>query len=147
MRRARYRMANHDAVNAHGLDVLGGVDEALAFREAGAARGEVDGVGAQALGRQAEAGPRPRRRFEKKINNHLALEIRQFLSAALADLDELFRSIENRLQLATVQVFQSEQVTAGPSAGFRLRRGKLHTHGNLPRVLTVFGFRRWASGT
>src|SRR6266436_2809474 len=97
MRRARYRVANHYAVDAHGLDVLGGVDEAFTFREAGAARGEVDGVGAQALGRQAEAGPRPRRRFEKKINNYLAFEVGQFLSAALAHLDELFRSIENHL--------------------------------------------------
>src|SRR5437899_2264846 len=132
MRRARYRMANHYAVDAHRLDVLGGVDEALALGEAGAARGEVDGVGAQALGRQAEAGSRPRRRFEEKIDHHLALEIRQFLPAALADLDEFFCSIENRLQLATVQLFQSEQVTAGPSAGFRLGRGKLDTHGDLP---------------
>ena len=52
MRRAGHGVADHYAVDAHRFDVLGGVNEALAFGEAGASRGEVDRVSAQALGRK-----------------------------------------------------------------------------------------------
>ena len=46
VRRARRRVPDHHHVDAHRLDVLGGVDERLALAGAGAAGGEVERVGA-----------------------------------------------------------------------------------------------------
>src|SRR6516164_785451 len=50
--------AHYDDVDAHRLDVLGGVDEGLALVDARAGHGEVVGVGTEALGSEAEAGAR-----------------------------------------------------------------------------------------
>ena len=68
-------VAHHHHVDAHRLDVLGRVDERLALADAGAARREVDGVGAEALGGEAEAGPRARGRLEEEVDDDLALEV------------------------------------------------------------------------
>src|SRR5207244_12623585 len=64
-----------DLVDAEGLDGPGRVDERLALADAGAGGGEVDDVGAEAAGGQAEAGARPRGRLEEEVDDHLALEV------------------------------------------------------------------------
>ena len=116
----RHRMAHHHHVDAHRLDVLGGVDERLALADAGAARREVVGVGAEALGREGEAGPRARGRLEKQVDDHLALEVVAFLLLAAGRLDEALGGVENGFDLRPAEFFQAEQVTASPGHCFRL---------------------------
>ena len=59
---------DHD-VDPHRLDVLGRVDERLALGQARDAGGEVQRVGREPLGRQAEAGPRPGRVLEEQVED------------------------------------------------------------------------------
>ncbi len=106
MRRPGHGVPHHHDIDAHGLDVLGGVDEALAFADARSAGREIDGVGAQALGRKVEARPRARRRLEEEVDDHLALEIGQFLAPPLAHLDEFFSPIEDYLDLTPTEPLQ-----------------------------------------
>src|SRR5262249_44645668 len=88
VRRAGDRVPDDGGVDAHRLDVLGGVDERLALLHAGAAGGKVLGVGAEALGGQAEARPRPGRRLEEEVEDDLAAQVAALAAAALADVDE-----------------------------------------------------------
>ena len=78
VRRPGHGVAHDHDVDAHRLDVLGRVDERLALADAGAAGGEIDGVGAEAPGGQAEAGARARGRLEEQVDDDLALEIGAF---------------------------------------------------------------------
>src|SRR5262249_43089103 len=112
-------VAHHDDVHAHRLDVLGGVDERLALADAGAGGGEVDGVGGQALGGEAEAGAGAGGRLEEEVDDDLSLEVGALLAAALTDLDEVLRRVEDGLDLAAAQVLEAEEVTAGPHDLFR----------------------------
>src|SRR5262249_35422245 len=86
VRRPGDRMAHHHEVHALGFDVLGGVDERLAFTDAGGAGREVDGVGRETLGGQAKAGAGPSGGFKEEVDDNLALQIAALLAAALADL-------------------------------------------------------------
>ena len=67
-------MPDHHDVHAHGLDILGRVDECFAFAEAGAAGGEIESVCAEPASRQAEAGASARRGLEEQVDHDLAGE-------------------------------------------------------------------------
>src|SRR5262249_13400520 len=109
-------------------DVLGRVDERLALGDTGAGRGEIDGIGTKTLGSQAETGPRPGGRFEEEVDDDFAFEGRHFLATALADLDESFGRIEDGLDLQRAEVFQAEQVPAGPLPRPSLTGGEFEGH-------------------
>jgi hypothetical protein len=132
VRRSRRGVADHHQVGPHRLDVLRGVDERLALGQAGAAGGEVDGVGAEPLGGQAEAGPGPCGRLEEQVDDDLALEVRQLLVPPLADVDVLFRAVENGQDFLAAELFQAEQMAAGPGADPGLGNGKFDGHDRLP---------------
>src|SRR5262249_49043419 len=98
--------------------------------DAGAGAGEVDGVGAEAPGGQAEAGARPGGRLEEEIDDDLALEVVAFAVALFTHFDELFGGVENDFDLGPAQVFEAEQMTASPGGYGRPWRGefRVHTH-------------------
>ena len=75
VRRAGRRVPHDHRVDAHRLDVLGGVDERLALAGAGPAGGEVERVGPEPAGGEAEADPRPRGRLVEEVDDDLALEV------------------------------------------------------------------------
>ena len=95
VRRAGGRVADDHDVGPHRLDVLGRVDERLALGEARDAGGEVLGVGREPLGRQAEAGPGPRRVLEEEVEDDPALERRDLLAAPGRDLGERLGGVED----------------------------------------------------
>ena len=128
VRSAGRSMPDHHHIDAHGFDVLGGVDERFAFAEAGAAGTEIDGVGTQAPGGETETGPGPRGRLEKQVDDDSAFERRQLFAARLADLHKAFGSVKDRLDLVAAQVFQTEKMRARPGRNLRFADGKIDAH-------------------
>ena len=126
-------MPDHHDIDTHRLNILGCVDEGFALTEAGAARREVNGIRAQTLGSQAEARPRPRGRFEEEIDHDLALERAQFLVPALADIQEFFGCIQNGFNFRPAQIFEVEQMPAGPDEGLWFMHRNCDAHDRLPR--------------
>ncbi len=105
VRRSGHRVANDHDVHTHRFDVLGRVDEGFPLANAGSATGEVNRVGTEAPGREAETGAGARGRLEEQIDDHLALQVGAFLALALADFDEFFRSVEHFFYVHAAQVF------------------------------------------
>src|SRR6516162_5103834 len=89
------RVPDHHDVDAHGLDVLGSVDECFSLAQAGAAGREIKGVGAEPPRRQAKAGSRPGGRLEEQVDHDLAAQSGAFLAAALAQVDKILGRVEN----------------------------------------------------
>src|SRR5205814_6592292 len=114
VRRPGRGVADDNHVYAHRLDVLGRVDERLALADARPAGREVDRVGPESAGGQAEAGAGAGGRFIEDVGDDLALEVVAFRRAALADADVAVRPVEDQFDLAAGKVFQAEQMFAGP---------------------------------
>jgi hypothetical protein len=109
--RARHRMAEHDRVGPHRLEVPGGVDERLALARARAAARDVDRIGREPLGRDLERRPRARAALVEQVDDGLAPQRRHLLDVALRDLLERRRRIEQRHDALGGHSFESEQVT------------------------------------
>ena len=72
--------------------------------------GEIDGVGAEPLGGQAEAGARPRGRLEEQVDDDLALKIVAFRIAGFANAKKRLRQIEDAIESEAVEPFEAEQI-------------------------------------
>src|SRR5205085_10291913 len=129
VRGTRRGVPDHDGVDAHRLDVLGRVDERLALAQAGAAGREVEGVGPEPAGGEAEAGAGARGRLEEQVGDDPALEVGSLLLAAVADAGEGLGEVEDAGDLSGGQLFEAEQVPAGPGGGWR---GGRHGGGGPP---------------
>ena len=101
-------MADHDEVNAHGLDVLGGVDERFALAQAGVGGAEVENVGAEPPRRQSEAGARARRRFEEEIDDNLVSQVGPFSPPCWTRLYEGLRRVEDGYDFLRGQFLQAQ---------------------------------------
>ena len=119
VRRARRRVAPHDDVHAHGLDVLRGVGERFALGGAPRGHREVERVGGEALGRQPERGPRAGRGLEEEVHGRAAAQRWLLLGRARRDLAERGRGVEDGGDLLARQVLAPEEVAAGPAEGGR----------------------------
>lgn len=100
-RRAGATVANDDRVDAHREDVLGGVDERFALREAARRGGKLDHVGAESATGEPEADAGARRIFEKEVDDRFAVEQREFTL--------IFRIVENVLAETVGQIEQNRQ--------------------------------------
>src|SRR5262249_5555592 len=107
MRRAGRGMAHRHHVDAHRFDVLRRIDERLALTDAGSAGREIKDIGAQPFRSETKARTGAGGRLKKEIDDHLAFEVATFLTAALADVDEILSSIENNLDFLPTQLFES----------------------------------------
>ena len=110
MRRAGRAMAHDDDIDAHRLDVLGRVDERLALAQARSAGREVDGVGPEPPGREAETRSRARGRLEEEIGDDVAFQVIALGIAAFADADEFLGAIENSRDLIGCEIFEAEKI-------------------------------------
>src|SRR5882672_4206844 len=110
VRRAGGLVPDHHQVNPHRLDVPGRIAEGLALGDAGTARLEAHGVGAQALLRQLEGETRARARLEEEVGGGHPAEGRHLGNRAVEDLAERPGGIENRDDFLGAQVLEAEQI-------------------------------------
>src|SRR5437016_862324 len=96
---------DHD-VRSHRLDVLGGVDERFALRQAGNRRREVLNICGESFGRDAEACSSSGGILKEEIENDTSLECRHLLAIASRNLGERFGGIQNMDNLATGERFK-----------------------------------------
>ena len=100
-RRAGAAVPDDDRVDAHRENILGGVDERFALREAARRGGKLDNVGAESATGEPEADAGARRVFEKEVDDRFAVEQREFTL--------IFRIVENVLAETVGQIEQNRQ--------------------------------------
>ena len=108
LRRAGHRMTNDDAIGRHRFEVSRGVEQSLAFGDAGGRDADVHGVGRQAFGGDFERSSRSGRRFEEEIDDGAPAECRDFFDLAFGNVAKRFGGIEQvrdfcRLELANAE--------------------------------------------
>ena len=101
-------MAHHHHVNAHRLNVLGGINERLALADAGAAGREIVRVGAETLGRESETGPRARGRLEEQVDDDLAFEVAALRAEPPSRFDKPLGRVENGDNFLSVEFLKAE---------------------------------------
>src|ERR1051325_1746971 len=117
LRRAARAVADHDHVDPHRLEIAGGVHQGLAIGHRGAASGDVDGVGAQALLGELERDPGPGGGLEEEIDDGLAAERRHLLDGALADFLERLGGVEDEPDLPGGERLEADQILPEAGAG------------------------------
>jgi hypothetical protein len=115
VRRAAEVVPHDDHVDAHRLDVAGGVAERLALVDAGDLGGEVQHVGREPARGEVEAHARARRVFEEEIHDHPAAERGHLLDAAGADLFEAPRGVEQEADVLGRECLEPQQVPVTPA--------------------------------
>ena len=125
-------MSNHHGINAHGFNIFGRIDKTFAFAHAGTADGKVNGIRPKSFGGQTKTGFRPGRGLEKQVDYDLALEVVPLDVRLAFQLHEFASQVENGFQFRYGQIFQAQQMGAGPSKKFVFRNGKFGVHGILP---------------
>ena len=91
---ARLRVAHHDHVGRHRLEVPRRVEQRLALGRRRRRARDVDRVGRQPLGGDLERRARARRRLEEEVDDRLAAQGRHLLDRPLVDLEEPVAEIE-----------------------------------------------------
>ncbi len=144
--RARLRVAQHDHVGRHRVQVARGVEQRLALDRRRRRARDVDGVGRQPLGGDLERRARARRRLEEQVDHRLAPQRRHLLDGALGDLQEALAEVEQRGQVLGGSGSRSPEGGGGGTGSWttlsqhhpvrlatlfqhhahRLRRGRLH---------------------
>ena len=106
LRGAGRAVAHDDDVDAHGLDVLGRVDERFAFREAAAGGGEIDRVGAQPPHGQRKAGAGAGGGLEEQVGQVRPVQDRDLFLTAAGGFFELSGGVENEEDLFGGETFE-----------------------------------------
>ncbi len=110
-------VAHHHHVRAHGLDVAGGVEQALTLLRARAGGGEVDDVGGEPLARDLERGPGAGGGLVEEIHHRLPPKRRDLLDLAGGDLLHGDRGVEHVGDLRRLQLLHADQILALPAHG------------------------------
>ena len=108
--RAGRGVADDHGVDAHGLDRLDGVAQALALLDRRARHGEREHVGRQTLGRRLEGQPGPGRLLEEEGGHHLAAQRRDLRHRAPLDLGEGLGDAQDLGDAVAAEVGHGEQV-------------------------------------
>ena len=115
MRRAGGAVSHDDLIDSHRFDVLSGVVKRLALRQAAGRGGEVDGVGTQTFGCEAEARLRACRRLKEKVRNDAPFEGTQLRFTLGGQPFEFGGLIQNESDFVGGKLFQTEQMFLGPT--------------------------------
>src|SRR5258708_5124680 len=96
---ARSGVAHDETIRLHGVESVSGVEQGLAFFQAGDFRLEVHGVGAQTRGGRAKADARARGIFEECEGDGLAAEGGEFFQRVTLNFLERLALIEKKSEL------------------------------------------------
>ena len=129
---------DHDGVDPHGLQGLGGVLQGLALGDARPLGGEVDDVGGQALLGGLEGDPGPGGVLEEEVDDGTAAQGRQFLDRPVGDPGHLLGGVEDQDGVVAGEVGGRDEMTLHLSgsvgrfredSGMRARGGALGGRG------------------
>jgi hypothetical protein len=110
--RAALRVANDEAVHAHGLHGQDGVFQRLAFGDTRSRNCQAAGISAEDFGRCLERSARSSTRFKEKRANGFAAQCRNLAYRARQHFLEIGRRIENEIHLVGVHFLQAQNVFA-----------------------------------
>ena len=88
LRNARRGMADHDDVDLEGFEILDGVENRLAFRDAGGSDGDVEDVRREPLGGQLKRRAGAGAGLEEEVDHRLAPQRRDFFDGTQRDFPE-----------------------------------------------------------
>jgi hypothetical protein len=97
-------------VDPHGLDVPRGVAQGFALGDAGTARLEIHGVGAEPLLGQLEGKPRARARLEEEVRRGEPTKRGHLGNGPVEHLAKRARRVENGGDFLGGEILQAEQV-------------------------------------
>ena len=103
-------MAHDEAVRAHGVEVVGGVEERFTFFEAGGFGLEVHGVRAEARGGGGEAEPRARGIFEEGQGDRFAAKSGELFEGMTLNFLERFGLIENEGEFVRGERLEGQEI-------------------------------------
>ncbi len=120
-RRAGRRVPHDDRVRAHRLQGLRGVLQALALRDAGSLRREVDHVGREPLRRGFERDPGAGGVLEEQVHDGLAAQRRQLLHFARLRVGHVLGDVEDPQRVVAGERARVEQVPHATSPSIDTR--------------------------
>src|SRR5271165_733039 len=125
------RVAHDEAIRAHGVEIVGGVEKGFALFQAGGFGLEIHGVRAETRGGGGEAEARARGVFKKGQGDGFAAKSRQFLEGMALNFLEGFGLIQKEGEFVRGERFESQEVakTIGQI------RTRLHARGSAPRLI------------
>ena len=126
LRRARAAVPEYDDVREQRFEILCGVLQRLAFREARCAGGNIDHVRAEAECGELERRPRARARLDEKIHQRLAAQRGDFFHLACADVLKCGRGVEELCDFRGAEGCDGDEILAVPR-GLVLREGGDHS--------------------
>src|SRR6266849_1873877 len=103
-------MPHHKTVRLHGIQIVRGVQQRLAFLQAGRLGLQIHRVRAQPRSRRPKAQPRARRIFEKRQHHRLSTQRRQLFQRIFLNFLERLGLIEKESQLVRGEQFQCQQI-------------------------------------
>jgi hypothetical protein len=121
-RRSGGGVPEHNHVGVQCLDVLRSVAQRFALGCGGTRTVERNDVGAEAFRRHVERHAGARARLQEQVDDGLAAQGGDSLDTALKDFLERGRGRVNLVDLGEAQLFEREQVAAGP--GHEAEKGR-----------------------
>src|SRR5260370_24049838 len=115
IRGSRRRMPHHQAVRLHGVQIECGVQQRLAFLDAGSLGLQVHSVGAEPRRGRSKADARARGVLEKRQCHRLSAQRRQFFQWMLLDFLKGFALVKKKIKFVRGERFESEEVAKAVS--------------------------------
>ncbi len=106
--RAGCRVAHHQAVRLHGIQVEGGVEKRFAFLQAGGLSLKIHGVRSEPGRCGIKTDPRARRSFKKRQRNCLSAQRGKLLQRMALNFLEWFALIEKKCKLGRGKRLESQ---------------------------------------
>ncbi len=119
----RRRVADHDHVDAHRLNVAGGVDQRFALADAAPLLGEIDDVGRQTRRGEGKARARSRAVFEEGVDHDSAAQGGDLFHAARGDFLERIGGVEDEFDFGRAQFLKCDEVFSVPAMGGSVAHG------------------------
>ena len=112
LRRALCLVAHDDGIDAHRLDRVERIAQALALDDARGTRRDVDDVRAEVLAGELERRARARARLVEQRDNGFAAQRRDLLDVTMDDVLHFLGRLEHETDLLRREVSESEDVLA-----------------------------------
>ncbi len=108
MGRSRVTVTNGDDIGIHRLQIFPRINQRLSFAHTARGNIDVDGIRAQALGRNFERRSSPSRGFIEQVEEGLAAECRDLFDRSGGDFLKALGSIENQFDFIKIKILNSQ---------------------------------------
>ncbi len=108
MGRSRRTVTNGDDVGIHRLQILPRINQRLSFTHTARGNIDIDGIRAQALGRNFERRSSPGGGFLEQIDEGFATECRDLFDRSGGNFFNASGSIQNQFDFIKIKIFNSQ---------------------------------------